>query len=259
MINDLVGLKELLDRTELRDRETATLAIPATNQCAFIVEIAAAEALVAWEIGRDLIAETGRWPLVVTSWGSGDWRTAFEEEDLFDRFPFTQVSSPLDVSPAAILRRAGLADAEAFLRQMMHGNPNLVDRPVSDEGLRAGRHLDWFEPQSMPVGLLFLPTPHGPDALAYLSWYATLGHDAANFIAVLRRWEATWGAELVAHYGTMLQFAVDRPPRDQQSAYLLAREQIAVAPCTTALPLVGVKAHANALVGRGSWFLHERP
>ncbi|WP_291467436.1 DUF4253 domain-containing protein [Acidovorax sp.] len=74
-----------------------------------------------------------------------------------------------------------------------------------------------------------------------------------------RGWRELHGAELWAHYGTMLEFAVGRPPRDFDTALALAREHDLAAPCTLALPGIALRHHALGLVGHGTWFLHERP
>jgi hypothetical protein len=78
-------------------------------------------------------------------------------------------------------------------------------------------------------------------------------------VALARRWNQQFGAELVAHYGTVLQFRVLRPPATLQQALRLAWEQQTVAECTTITRGVPLFEHARVLVGRDQWFLHERP
>ena len=121
-------------------------------------------------------------------------------------------------------------------------------------------HLEWYSPQPQdPVALLFLPITCSWDALAYLSWFPTEYQRSESYIALGRSWQERYGAELVAHYGTMLQCYVSRPPTQIQAAWKLAREQILVAPCTTLLPGIPLRHHALALLNCGRWFLHERP
>lgn len=114
-----------------------------------------------------------------------------------------------------------------------------------------------FDPDN--AWLVLLPTPHSEEALAYLHWYGMEGRRADGFIALLRRWREQHGAELWAHYGTMLEFAVRQPPQDFDSALALAREHDLAAPCTLALPGIALRHHALGLVDYGTWFLHERP
>ncbi len=103
------------------------------------------------------------------------------------------------------------------------------------------------------------PTPNGWDALAYLHWYAAVGRPAEAYVALGRLWERRFGAELVAHWGTMLQCYVDRPPRSLGDAWDLARMHDLVAPSTLALPGIRLRHYAPSLVGCDRWFLHERP
>ncbi|MBB6563877.1 hypothetical protein HNP48_006603 [Acidovorax soli] len=125
---------------------------------------------------------------------------------------------------------------------------------VADPG--RGRQ-ERFDPDN--AWLVLLPTPHSEEALAYLHWYGMERGPADGFIALLRRWREQHGAELWAHYGTMLEFAVRRPPGDFDTALVLAREQDLAAPCTLSLPGIALRHHALGLVGHGTWFLHERP
>lgn len=114
-----------------------------------------------------------------------------------------------------------------------------------------------FEPDN--AWLVLLPTPHSEEALAYLHWYGMERGRADGFIALLRRWREQHGAELWAHYGTMLEFTVRQPPQDFDSALALAREHDLAAPCTLALPGIALRHHALGLIDHGAWFLHERP
>lgn len=114
-----------------------------------------------------------------------------------------------------------------------------------------------FDPDN--AWLVLLPTPHSEEALAYLHWYGMERGPADGFIALLRRWRERHGAELWAHYGTMLEFEVRQPPGDFDTALELAREHDLAAPCTLALPGIPLRHHALGLMGHGTWFLHERP
>lgn len=140
----------------------------------------------------------------------------------------------------------------AFDRWLMHweaahGVP--LDRSL-------GRQ-DWFEQD--PAVLLLLPTENSWDALAYLHWFGSSQPGAQYFIALGRRWRQRYGAELVAHYGTMLQCLVSRPPQTLDEAWSLAREHDLASPSTLALPGIALRHHALGLVDHDRWFLHERP
>lgn len=120
----------------------------------------------------------------------------------------------------------------------------------------AGR-FDWFQPNQ--AVLLLLPTASSWETLAYLHWYGTSDHGAEYYIALGKSWEERFGAELVAHYGTMLQCFVSRPPSEPYSAWELAREHDLAAPCTLDLSGISVRHYGRGLVDQDRWFLHERP
>ncbi len=116
-------------------------------------------------------------------------------------------------------------------------------------------YQDWFEPIDQYLALVLLPNPHSWNALAYLSWYG----GSKNAIPLIKKWHRDHGAELVCHYGTMLQFFVEHPPANSKFAFNSAWEQVALAECTTVLPRVSIRDHARALLKLDRWFLHERP
>jgi hypothetical protein len=140
-------------------------------------------------------------------------------------------------------------DLEHFLLDWEHSHGVSIDPNDSRQ--------QWFEQN--PSALLFLPTPNGWDTLAYLHWFGTSDYGAENYIALGQSWEKKFGAELVAHYGTMLQCLVSRPPTTVQDAWELACEHDLAGGCTLALPCIRLRDYARALVGWDRWFLHERP
>lgn len=118
------------------------------------------------------------------------------------------------------------------------------------------RYLEWFEPRDQPLALILLPTPHSWETLAYINWF---GGRSAQAIALLKKWHHQYEAELVCHYGTMLQLLVHQKPQSPAAAFELAWEQMAVAQCTTLLPGISLRDHARTLLHCDRWFLHERP
>ena len=120
-------------------------------------------------------------------------------------------------------------------------------------------HIDWYKPQYESHGLLLMPSLRGWEAPAYLNWFASYLCNSQFIVALLREWHEQYGAELVAHYGTMLQFMVSSRPATIEQAFELAWQQHTISPCTTYLPGVSVRNHARALLHTDRWFLHERP
>lgn len=120
-------------------------------------------------------------------------------------------------------------------------------------------HIDWYTPNYESHALLLMPSLRGWEAPAYINWFASYLCNSQFIVALLREWHEQYGAELVAHYGTMLQFMVSRRPATIEEAFELAWQQHTVSPCTLILPGVSVRNHARALLQTDRWFLHERP
>jgi hypothetical protein len=120
-------------------------------------------------------------------------------------------------------------------------------------------YLNWFEAKTTPSTLLLLPVEDGWNTLAYLHWYGALSGGTPVTIQFLKKWHRDYQAEIVCHYGTMLQFLVGRAPATPDEAFQLAWEQVALAECTTILPGISIRDHARALLAVKRWFIHERP
>ncbi|AFY60159.1 DUF4253 domain-containing protein [Synechococcus sp. PCC 6312] len=119
-------------------------------------------------------------------------------------------------------------------------------------------YLDWFE-SGMMKALVLLPTPNSWECLAYLHWFGAcqVGSDVA--MTFLKRWQEQYQANLVCHYGTMLQFQVGQPPQTPAEAWQLAWEQYTLAPYTLDASGIAPRHQAHALLHLDRWFLHERP
>lgn len=147
-----------------------------------------------------------------------------------------------------------LLDLERWLftwERQAFGDDALIPQDIS--------YLNWYEAKTSPSTLMLLPVREGWNTLAYLHWYGALGGGTPVVIQFLKKWYREYQAELVCHYGTMLQFMVGRPAVTLDEAFQLAWEQIALAECTTLLPGVSLRDHARALLKLNRWFIHERP
>lgn len=218
---------------------------------------------------------------------------------LFDRFPYEQGASRDDFSPRSLIAAARCADLDEFINELAEREyplpiderieiwkrelvdaPAIVDRmdaalaEMGDDTVRIERWLGDQEaahgladpelgrqPEFTPdnAWLVLLPSACSEDVLAYLHWYGMERGVAEGFIRLLAQWREQHGAELFAHYGTMLEFIVRKPPADLDTAFALAREHELVAPCTLQLPGIALRHYALGLVNHGQWFLHERP
>jgi len=205
---------------------------------------------------------TGRWPLAITTWpqhAPADWQESTQL--LLNPEGFSGKKRP---SVETILSDASGLDLTAMLAELEQETwaDWLADEPDGDVAAAAHAMQYWFEPsEDQPTAMVFLPTPAPWASVAFESWFAESNPrtGAAELVALLKRWHDEYGAELVAHWGTMLQFRVERPPGDIERARALAREQLLVAPCTALLPGTHPEMHAVALMHAKSWFLHERP
>jgi hypothetical protein len=271
----MVGLdewRELIKGSRLDGRETVELTVPtsrvdrATPSAAdmnsvLAVRVDASEVMEAWQVARGLVGRTGRWPVVVCSFDFQlDSSSALTEvAETLDRTEYEwELAGPS--APIAIVERSQGVDAETELERLA-GEATWLEKPdpaaVPDA---VPPYNDWYEPRNQLVALLLLPDSSPENALAYVHWYAGRQELPSHaLISILRRWRARFGAELVAHWGTMLQLVVDEPPTSTESALALAREQELVAPCTTAMPGASTEEHAALLMGSERWFLHERP
>ena len=137
-------------------------------------------------------------------------------------------------------------------------------RPTT--GAVGGQHLEWFfDPEG--ARLIFSCASSGPRALAYQEFWGFAPSDERgrdhylldSLVAVLEYWEEDYGAQLVANWGTMLQFVVERPPRTLHAAWPLAREHDLIAGDTFRRAGLSTREHARALIDRGDWLLHSRP
>lgn len=122
------------------------------------------------------------------------------------------------------------------------------------QGLRPPQQgpVPWYEPRE-PMALLLLPLQQPEHALALLHWWGSSVLGTPATIALLARWRQAFGAQLVCHYGTMLQFQVAHPPTDPGQAFELAVELETVAASS------GIGELAWHLMGVDRWFVHNRP
>ena len=268
MIQTLQQLADILQHTELASAQSLLLPIEGSEQQAMAIQVRADTAVSAWETLRQKLAETGRWPLLVTCWAqSGDWAQCVKDENFFARWSFEQDgwgSPALGNGPEQIVVEALKLNRQASLARLL-AQGNWVDEP-DDEPLDPSsgddqiiQHLEWFDPQHQTMALILLPTSEGWQAPAFINWFGSQSASSALTVAMLKHWHEQWGAELVAHYGTMLQLKVSRKPESPEAARALAREQAILAPCTLYLPGVSLNDHARALMQTERWFLHERP
>jgi hypothetical protein len=167
---------------------------------------------------------------------------------------YGQVPTPAELR-AACGDPAPMLVAERWLLDWELAHEPLVGPPLDG-------HLDGGLPsfRDRYLAVVLLPVANGWDVLVHRSFPSggALG-SVERLMAVVRSWHERFGAELFAHTPTTAHFVVEHPPQTIDEAWPLAIEQYAVAPDTLQLAGVPLRRHAQALVGRESWFLHDKP
>jgi hypothetical protein len=270
-----------------------------TRERAYACPMTSKDVVPTWRAARSLVEKTGRWPIIVIGAENDLFSRFYFEEapDTDDVSPRALIAAAGKVDVDAFMKRkrremdeASPPDMEDLLsfhldatRQYFDDAPTEADvasarvdgKPITSE-LQLERwlldwelargpnkqlsqlHEPWYEPDE-EMTLVFLPVNQPWDALAYINMYGTSDYGSENYIALARRWQEKYGAELVCHYGTMLQCLLTRPPATIQEAFEVAQQQYLFAPCTLQLSGTTLRHHAAGLVGYDRWFLHERP
>jgi hypothetical protein len=240
--------------------------------------------LPAWRAARAAVPEIGRCPVVTMDDALWQDPTTEEVEAL------SQAARTLD--PWTVYRWYGMREVVEPHHLHVHLPPFLAPRDVDqarrdlrpptttvtverwvwerivadpvalDHALRGAARLvgtrRWYTPTG-PVQIVLLPTPNQWLAPAWLDYFGATevadGRGRAGLAAAMRQWQRQWGAELVACWGTMLQFVVARQPALGDPAWQLAIEHLATANSLQAEPW----ELALALTRSDAWFLHDRP
>jgi hypothetical protein len=271
--------------------------VPLLDASTWVVDLPEGDLLLIWVQARDAFADLGLHPVAITTWGEqGDWTAAdpfdrffYEDgvepdgviagartlsvEDALGHFATEDawtVENWDDVveSQLSLTRQHyDVAPDPTTVADVTPGDEIGLERRLFEweEALRPTLTPDvnasygWFQPDA-PVGLVLLPLAEPSHAAAYLSFYGAEGpggHEALT--RLMGSWQERFGAQLVASWGTMLQFVASNPAATLDDAFDLAVQQWRVAPCTTVLPGEGVRQLARHLWRGERWFLHGRP
>jgi Domain of unknown function (DUF4253) len=291
-------LAERLAATALADAMLTEVPLPEGAGTTWVVDLPAGDLLSLWTEARRPLAALELYPVAVTGWGARDWidadlfnrfyygddsapqavierAAALTLEDALGRYPVRHdwaaanwdniVAHQLDVTRS---HYRGAPDPAA-LGDVPIGDELALERVLLDweEGVRPTNppELDisfgWYDPPSVDrIGLVLLPVTEPCHAAAYLSFFGAEGPGRHESLTrLMSSWQHRYGAQLVANWGTMLEFVAESPPTTLEDAFELAAEHVRVAPCTTILPGEGVRGLARHLWRGEHWFLHERP
>jgi hypothetical protein len=265
----------------------------------FLISCEPEEIEAAYLAARSVVGQTGRWPVATAGWSGlpladeldegriwplGDLLPPLSDAELnakvrsrwdeLDAYRSDDHWSDLRHHLARTEGRTGRAPSEDEVRSALGDDPGELTldrwlfhwehahapRAVDDGAARRDQRDDWFVPVGQPCGVVLTPTANAWIAGGLLDFFGADERAETPFLlALLRRWNDRWGAEVVASFGTMLELIVERPPTEPSDVIELAVEHHAIAPCTLMLPGISVREYADGLRGGGSWFLHERP
>jgi hypothetical protein len=287
---DADAIADLLSGTLLGGRKIFDVSVfddPA--ETALGIAIAPAEVEPAWRVARALVEQTGRWPLAM-----GDFTVEIEKLLGGDLPPATAIERSGALSIADVVAKdlenyttARLVDWRNIVefhltktQKLVSSSPTLAEVPAAvargdEHGLERwlleyeerhtplplpdiGRYMSWWDPRG-DCYLVLLPDRRPGAALAYAPWFGFEQTSQELVVCASESWNARFGAELVASWGTLLDFVVTRPPATLDEAFTLAIEHSAIASATMGLPGLTIRDHARRLVGRRTWQLHDRP
>jgi hypothetical protein len=294
MSQDTGPLRELLAGGGFGEREWIEIAGASDDQTLLVTPIDVSRLEAEWTSARSSLEGSEWWPIAVGGWGerTPEWTVRRSHPRRPQRLPEEIISASLPLDPRAALseigrtypyddwldyhlsctrRWCGSAPAEEEVRAALDPSEDLEalerwlfeweQKNCREAQIRNDHYPDWFEPIDATY-LLFLPIEKSEHSLAYVPFYgeeAVVGATPERQIAVLRSWREDYGAELIANWGTMIQFVVERPPQSVEQSWGLAWAQDALAPYNFSGPAIPVREAARGLIGRGRWMLHERP
>ena len=299
MHRDLCEVERRLADSTLGDLPRVGVLLPGDLASTLVVEIADRDLLPTWREANEVLTGLDLCPVAVTSWGASTWTEghlfsrfhygdgdtspasviersrALTVDDALARFAHDDQweidnwDGAIEWQLASTERRVGSVPARTLWTDIPAGDVVELERRLLQweetirptESSETSESLEWFDPRPHDrVALALLPVAASCDAFAFLSFYGAEGNGRHEALArIARDWQERFGAELVANWGTMLQFSVSAAPTALEEAFELAVQQQLVAPCTTILPGETIRDLARHLWRGDRWFLHERP
>jgi hypothetical protein len=195
-----------------------------------------------WRTLRDLVPETGHWPLLIGGENLEIWQEHSE------------------VSVADELRQAAEIDPAAWFAHQaedMAGDEEVWPEPSPWPDEAAPSHGFYFTERDgkSSLHMALLPTTRGWEAPAWVGfgdWNAC--PSPAEHVALMRHWETKYGAEVVCIDRDVLEMHVSRPPNTREEAMALAREQFLYCDDIVYQGTETLEALAATLLGGTTWF-----
>jgi hypothetical protein len=196
-----------------------------------------------------LSTQSGYWP--VLGWEPRWWEESEEYR--------TQVTSG---STAALLEEATRISPEDWLAQQQAGEPTLFSRAEVDLGPwpEASHPQDtlWFFQDAAMKGqarlpLALVPATRGWQVPAVVRFDAGMVAEAVH-VALLKRWQEAYGAEVVVVLPDVLELQVQHPPATRAAAFELAWEQYLYCPDIVIQGTQTLSNLAASLLNASIWF-----
>jgi hypothetical protein len=220
----MTELAEVLQQLGI-DTTTLTLFCTTPEGPVYSLPVMGDKAVSYWRSLRQLVDSTGLWPVISRSRESLGYSTN-DIEALIEELQSGAASR--------IIMAASFIDPVAWLKQRWSA---LVDDDEEEDpasfreaiqGTRPGEGTPitaFSIPSSAVVELNLIPTTVPWRVPAYFRYGGGGGLEPAEHVAILRRWNALYGAEIVGINGDTIEMQVSRPPRDREVALDLAWEQ----------------------------------
>ena len=162
---------------------------------------------------------------------------------------------PMD-DPPTVLAHAERLDVEALLAKARAAASDSGDEEVAREAITSLSAV--LEPLSGEprerVRLALVPTDAAWKALASMAVLTMAGESTPSLVklvAMARRWEERYGARVASVRPGIVEWVVDRPPKDRATALALAHEHLALKPSEMGT----VQQEAAALMQSTTWSL----
>lgn len=234
---DVSSLSLLLSRGQ---EEIYSLAVPTEDTVAH------------WEALRKLVVITGYW--LVLGWGSQELEGDDEYVDYLKRG-----------STAEILAESERVDLDEWKQAQISDRLDFADREADYEvqgewPANTSPYTTFSIPENTATGE---PIPHSPIALVptAISWHVpailrfeTWDGSSAVHVAMMKRWNELYGAEIVGMLPDTIEMWVGRPPETREAALALAREQFVYCYDIVVQGTQTIQALAAGLLRGTAWF-----
>ena len=238
---------------------TPTILVPDLPEPIFYISVVGTQTLSVWRTLRERTHETGYWPIIFGDEEEVQIFRSWIPEDMRQQPPpRTQITNSQTLHP------------QQALQQALHFNfGDDEDGEIAD--YLASLHGEWPD-QSEPLttfSILYQPIEHTlypdialglvpttvswqlPAFMYYGNWNACPPPE--QHCAILRYWEAVYGAEIVGMAHDTLELQVRQPPRTRDAALTLAQEHFAYCPDTVEQGVETLSALAAQLLNSTIW------